>query len=628
MKKIILILFILILLCAMVAAGFYLMTQRGVFAREVSVCVPNTSSPVFNDTLKLNESNLILDALKSTERVEAIPPRFSHEITLCVTYQPDITKHYPIYINPYSGEGCIEKGLLKTSYFIIPPETMEYILFADNVSLYKSDESLEPEILSIEFYTKFNTSLDYIGGKPDISENTSEFTIEIDTPVMESVKYNLLLDFESEKAYAGTPEGYYSISADMTEYLFSAETVYNDYKQVMQPIPKVLLSSSIPINPSNADIRWIRVKPTDETVLENILESSRQEVTSLEPGSLLTADYKHGQKPDGIVLYEYHNGELFKEYDLLSSEVFVPYYEGSLDYTLKAIYEVSSYPDSYGTMSLDYCFTQDLPTLANMLYNEARPGDVLAFFIDYSGEDESFSIESSLGNFKADFAPYGNSFVMYMPINWWTTPKDYTATIYRHSGDLKEIFEVYNITVLPDNFETIYQQLVVSDELAEKADPVNTANDYILVREAKSHSNETSYLDGLFIMPLIGEFGTGYAQTRYINGENPYRHSGLDIDGDTGDPIIAANRGEVVFSGELVRTGKTVIIDHGMELFSSYLHMSELNVQEGDFVEKGALIGKVGSTGFSTGPHLHWSITLYGNYMNPLWLVENPIVPD
>ena len=149
-----------------------------------------------------------------------------------------------------------------------------------------------------------------------------------------------------------------------------------------------------------------------------------------------------------------------------------------------------------------------------------------------------------------------------------------------------------------------------------------------MVREAKSHSNETSYLDGLFILPLTGEFGTSYAQTRYINGENPYRHSGLDIDGDTGDPIIAANSGEVVFSGELVRTGNTVIIDHGMELFSSYLHMSELDVTKGDFVEKGDLIGKVGSTGFSTGPHLHWSITLYGNYMSPMWLVENPIVPN
>jgi len=628
MKKIAAILFILTLLCAMVAAGFYLVTQRGVFAREVSVYIPGSDTPVLADTLKLNESNLIIDTLKSTEKVEAIPPRFGYEITLHVIYRPDITKHYPIYINPFTGEGCIEKGLLKKTYYIISSEIMDYILSSDSIVLYNENELPDSEPLEAGFYPELRSSLEYIGGKPGVSINTTIYTVIIETPVLESVQYDILLDLENETAYAGTPEGYYSISEDMTKSLFSMEMVYDDYKEIMQPIPKILLSAEMPLNPSYTDIRWIRLMPTDEPVSESILESSRSEIETLEPGQVLMADYKPGQTPDGIILYEYHNGELFMEYDLLSDAAVVPDFEGSLEYKLKAIYEVSSYPNSYGTISLDYSFIQNLPTSVEILYSEARPGDILAFFIDYSEEGESFSLESNLGDFEADFMHYGGSYVMYMPINWWTAPKDYTVTIYRYEEDSKEAYEVYKITVLPDDFETIYQELVVSDELAEKADPANTANDYIMVREAKSHSNETSYLDGLFILPLTGEFGTSYAQTRYINGENPYRHSGLDIDGDTGDPIIAANSGEVVFSGELVRTGNTVIIDHGMELFSSYLHMSELDVTKGDFVEKGDLIGKVGSTGFSTGPHLHWSITLYGNYMSPMWLVENPIVPN
>ncbi len=612
----------------MVAAGFYLVTQRGVFAREVSVYTPGSGTPLLYDTLKINESNLVLDTLKSTEKVETIPPRFNYELIMRVTYRPDITKHYSIYINPYTGDGCIEKGLLKKSYFMISQETMDFILSPANVSISKLSEPSENDPLDTDFYTRIRSTFEYIGGRPEIPENSSEYTISINSPLMGSLEYFLLLDLESEKAYAGTPEGYYSISTDMAESLFSMEPIYMDYKEKIQPIPDISLNSGIPIDPSYKDIRWIRIKPTGETVSESILESNRQEVESLEPGQLLAAVYKPGQKPDGIVLYEYRGGDLFKEYDLLNDEVVVPDFEGKLDYTLKAIYEISSYPKSYGTISLDYSFAQDLPTSVEMLYNEARPGDILAFFIDYSEDGESFSLESNLGNFKADFMPYGNSYVIYMPINWWTAPKDYAATIYRNIESGREVFEEYTVTILPDEFVTEYQYLEVSEELKEKTDPVKTANDSVLVAKAKSNPNPTSYVEGTFILPIEGELGTSYAMTRYVNGENPYRHSGLDIDGETGDPVAACNNGVIVYAGPLVRPGNTVIIDHGMGLYTSYLHLSGFAVEVGDYVEKGDVVAYVGSTGFSTGPHLHWSVTLYGNYMSPLWLVENPIVPD
>ncbi len=628
MKKIAFALFLLILLCAMVVVGFYYVTQRGVLAKEVSLHNPGDSTPAISEMLKNNESNLLLDTLKSTDKIETIPPRFHLKLNLQVQYRMDITKTYPIYINPYTGEGCIEKGLLNKSYYTLSKEIMDYILPVNNVLLLEEGSNSTSFLVDTELYSALRDSLEFFGGEPELSDKTATYNLSIGTASDIQVQYMLLVDMETQKTYAHMFNGYYSISDSVSKSLFSLENVYNNYKEVMQPYPNILLSPGNVKTPASIIWRWTRINPTGEALAEETTEATGVVSESIIPGQRITANFNPEHKPDGLILYEERNGEAFKEYDLLNEDVFIPEFEGTLNYILKAIYEHSTYPDSYGTISLSYSFTIDLPSAATVYYKEARPGDVLAFSVDYSDLGDSFSLESNIGTFKSDFRPYGDSLIMYMPINWWTAPKDYSATIYKNNGETKEVFAEYTITVLPDDFVTVYQQLVVSDELAKKADPVNTANDYVLVREAKSHSNETSYLDGLFIMPLTGDFGTSYAQTRYINGENPYRHSGLDIDGDTGDPIIADNRGEIVFAGALVRTGNTVIIDHGMELFSSFLHMSELGVSIGDFVEKGDLIGKVGSTGFSTGPHLHWSITLHGNYMSPLWLVENEIVPD
>lgn len=628
MKKLAVFILLLLILCAMVFTGFYFMTQRGVFASEVSLLTPGQSSPVFIEKLKINEDNLLLDALRSSVKVDAVPPRFSHELTLVVDYRLDITKTYAVYINPYTGEGCIEKGLIREAYYILSPETMDYIAPVKSVSIQSGDNGSEAYIVDNQLYDDLRNSLSYLGGQPAIGDITKSYTVNVETTLGIEVQYFLVADLESQKVYANMFNGYYSISDKVSKNLLSSEAMYADYQKIMQPFPNVLLSPGSVKTPVFIDRRWNRVSPAGETVNDDAVENTGNTRESIEPGLKITVNYNPDFAPDGIILYESRNGIPYQEYDLLKEDVYVPLFEGDLDYTLKSIYEHETYPTSYGTVSMDYSFTIDLPTKSEMVYREARPGDILAFFVDFAEETESFSLESNLGNFSADFMPYGSSHIIYMPINWWTTPKDYYALVYRHTDDTKELFAEYTVTVLPDDFVIDYQYLEVSDELKEKTDPVNTANDGVLVREAKSNPNPTSYVEGTFIMPLDGELGTSYAMTRYINGENPYRHSGLDIDGETGDPIKACNNGVIVFAGPLVRPGNTVIIDHGMGLYTSYLHLSGFAVEVGDYVEKGDVVAYVGSTGFSTGPHLHWSVTLHGNYVSPLWLVNNAIVPD
>ena len=107
-----------------------------------------------------------------------------------------------------------------------------------------------------------------------------------------------------------------------------------------------------------------------------------------------------------------------------------------------------------------------------------------------------------------------------------------------------------------------------------------------------------------------------------FNGELRSRHTGLDLRGAMGDPIRAANSGRVALSDDLFFNGGAVFIDHGLGVYTGYFHMSRREVEEGEWVEQGQVIGRVGATGRVTGPHLHWSLYALGQSLDPLSLLD------
>jgi murein DD-endopeptidase MepM/ murein hydrolase activator NlpD len=92
----------------------------------------------------------------------------------------------------------------------------------------------------------------------------------------------------------------------------------------------------------------------------------------------------------------------------------------------------------------------------------------------------------------------------------------------------------------------------------------------------------------------------------------------------TGTPVHAAQSGRVVLAEELYFSGNTVLVDHGLGIYTFYGHLSEISVKVGDEVGLGALLGKVGATGRVTGPHLHWGLTVDRARVNPLQIVNLP----
>ena len=128
-----------------------------------------------------------------------------------------------------------------------------------------------------------------------------------------------------------------------------------------------------------------------------------------------------------------------------------------------------------------------------------------------------------------------------------------------------------------------------------------------------------------FIIPLESRVSSEYGAVRIINEAPPRRHLGLDIAADRGTPVAAANDGIVRLAAPLLAQGNMVIIDHGMSLSSSYLHLDSIEVEEGAPVRRGEIIGLVGETGFANGPHLHWEVNLGQTPLNPLQLVQGDL---
>ena len=132
-------------------------------------------------------------------------------------------------------------------------------------------------------------------------------------------------------------------------------------------------------------------------------------------------------------------------------------------------------------------------------------------------------------------------------------------------------------------------------------------NTWIMIDGAKSHPESEQLWEGDFIVPAQGELTLGFGDKLYINGSYSGSHFGLDYANDEGTEVYASNHGKVTLAAWTPSYGNTIIIDHGHNIFTMYLHLSELKVSEGQMVQKGDLIGLMGSTGIASGPHLHFT---------------------
>jgi len=129
--------------------------------------------------------------------------------------------------------------------------------------------------------------------------------------------------------------------------------------------------------------------------------------------------------------------------------------------------------------------------------------------------------------------------------------------------------------------------------------------------------------NGPFRVPLDGDFkGSNFGKRRVLNGHPGSPHSGVDFPAPTGTPVHAAQKGRVVLAEDLYFSGNTVIVDHGLGIYTFYCHFSEIDSKVGDEVVAGTLLGKVGATGRVTGPHLHWGLQVEHTRVNAIEILK------
>jgi murein DD-endopeptidase MepM/ murein hydrolase activator NlpD len=186
-----------------------------------------------------------------------------------------------------------------------------------------------------------------------------------------------------------------------------------------------------------------------------------------------------------------------------------------------------------------------------------------------------------------------------------------------------ETFEqVFQLIVRDGGFEV--QRLTLSEKMV-------TLQGEILERYLAEHRKTKQIFNHVrpqrlwqqpFIIPVVGPITSTFGLRRILNDKPRSPHSGVDIGAPTGTEVGACNDGIVVLTQELYLEGKTIIIDHGFGLYSIYMHLSEMQVNEGQWVRAGDVIGLVGATGRVTGPHLHWGVKLLGARVDPFSLMR------
>ncbi len=149
------------------------------------------------------------------------------------------------------------------------------------------------------------------------------------------------------------------------------------------------------------------------------------------------------------------------------------------------------------------------------------------------------------------------------------------------------------------------------------------AREAALIAKARERNDARSDFAVPFAMPAKGRISGVYGSQRILNGAPRSPHMGLDIAAPTGTAVIAPAPGVVTLTHEdMLLTGKTVILDHGHGIGSVFIHLSRIDVRQGDRVEQGVAIGAIGATGRASGPHLHWGLNWFDVKLDPALLVD------
>jgi murein DD-endopeptidase MepM/ murein hydrolase activator NlpD len=272
-----------------------------------------------------------------------------------------------------------------------------------------------------------------------------------------------------------------------------------------------------------------------------------------------------------------------------------------------------------------------------LTYRSLRPGEPILVFLDAGTMvraatvtflGQTAELRPAPGNPVGAAGPIvtdGKSVFAFLGIDVETKPGSYVMTVkVRKAGGLVEEIRK-DLVIAGREFASAKLQLNPDYVTPPASVRERIKREAELVALAMSVVTPEWLGQGPFARPHDAPSWSNFGQRRLNNNVVQSLHTGLDLRVPFGEPIAASNAGRVVMASDLYLGGKTVIIDHGLGVFSTYGHMSKLLVKRGESVKKGQTIGLCGTTGRSTGPHLHWSFKIFNARIDPDAMLRLPL---
>ncbi len=261
------------------------------------------------------------------------------------------------------------------------------------------------------------------------------------------------------------------------------------------------------------------------------------------------------------------------------------------------------------------------PEIKNLFWqpNQIKQGSPAFFTVEVSRVPVRVSgtfIDKTLTFFKSEEDP--KIWYALAGADFAVQPGSYPVKVVAVLDNGKRLSSEKQVDVAATDFKTGAIEVPEQYVEPQAAERRQIARDQVFKRRAYEHLTPKPLWSGDFIKPVSGPSSENFGESRVLNQEELSIHRGTDFEVKEGTPVLASNSGRVVLAREMFYEGKCVIVDHGERFYTTYMHLSKIDVKPGERLKKGTQIGLSGATGRVTGPHFHMGVRWNGAYLDPV----------
>ncbi|MGD8718122.1 MAG: peptidoglycan DD-metalloendopeptidase family protein [Candidatus Zixiibacteriota bacterium] len=265
-------------------------------------------------------------------------------------------------------------------------------------------------------------------------------------------------------------------------------------------------------------------------------------------------------------------------------------------------------------------YVENHPTVLELAFEPPRVDQGRVLIVHLKANKKLYDVEGRLWEQEFPFFKTDEGFTSIVGVRASCPDGDYPVVVTGYDAYDEAVELKGTVTVADGGY--IKEHITITSPSKKKIfDPALEEKKMLEYRKVQSiitRKRDEQLWAGPFLRPAEGRMTSPFGTYRTFSTGGEERHLGTDIANKEGTPIRAANRGEVMLAEDLIVRGKAVIVDHGRGVFSIYNHLSDVAVEPGERVEKGQVIGYMGSTGLATGSHLHWEMRVFKWVVDPM----------